>query len=73
MVVTSPIGLNAPPALAAITTIPANNKRIFPSGNNLLNKETINMVVVKLSSTAESIKVTIAINQSKLIGLTFVS
>ena len=53
VVVTSPIGDHAPPELAEMTTIPANNQRVGRSAINLRNKETITMDVVKLSNKAE--------------------
>ena len=57
VVVTSPIGDQAPPALAATTTIPAKNQRSYLSSINFLSKETITIVVVKLSKAAEKKKV----------------
>jgi len=57
MVVTSPIGDHAPPALAASTTILAKNHRVCLSSINLRIKATITMVVVKLSSAADMKKV----------------
>ena len=65
MVVTSPIGDHAPPALAARITIPANNQRSFLS-TNFLSKAAITMEVVKLSKTAEKKKVNILNIQSNL-------
>ena len=66
VVVTSPIGVQAPPALAAITTIPIKNILVCLSLINFLNKETITMVVVRLSRTAERKNVTMLIIQSNL-------
>ena len=68
VVVTSPIGDQAPPALAAITIIPAKNRRISLSGINFRTKETITMVVVKLSNTEDKKKATIHTTQSRAIG-----
>ncbi len=58
VVVTSPMGVHAPPALAAITIIPAKNNRMSLFGINLRIKDTITMEVVRLSSTDERKKVT---------------
>ena len=68
VVVTSPIGDQAPPALAAITIIPAKNRRISLSGINFRIKDTITMVVVKLSKTEERKKATKQTTQSNTIG-----
>ena len=57
VVVTSPIGLKAPPAFAAITTIPVNTILISPFGINFLKSVTIMIAVAKLSSKAERTKV----------------
>mmetsp|Transcript_22082 Transcript_22082/g.55359 ORF Transcript_22082/g.55359 Transcript_22082/m.55359 type:complete len:209 (-) Transcript_22082:624-1250(-) len=55
VVVTSPIGLQAPPALAAITTIPPSVMRVSrsESATSLVRSEHMTMVVVRLSKTAE--------------------
>ena len=53
VVVTSPIGDHAPPALAEITTIPANNHLVSLSEISFLRSEIITIDVVRLSSTAE--------------------
>src|SRR5688572_1232691 len=58
VVVTSPIGVHAPPALAAITIIPAKKSLISLLGINLRIKDTITIEVVRLSSTDERKKVT---------------
>ena len=55
--VTSPIGLKAPPALAAITTIPVNIILISPFGINFLKSVTIIIAVAKLSNKADKTKV----------------
>ena len=68
VVVTSPIGDQAPPALAAITIIPAKNRRISLSGINLRTNETITMVVVRLSNTEDRKKATIQTTQRRAIG-----
>ncbi len=52
MVVTSPMGLHAPPLLAATTITPANNHRSFWSLSKRRVIITMMMVVVMLSSTA---------------------
>ena len=64
VVVTSPIGDQAPPALAAITTIEAYHIRSPLSLINLRNKVTNTIVAVKLSIMAESTKARIPIIQS---------
>ena len=58
VVVTSPMGVHAPPAFAAITIMPAKNNRISLLGINLRISDTITMDVVRLSSTDERKKVT---------------
>ena len=65
VVVTSPMGDQAPPALAAMTTTPTKYIRVDLSETSLRNSVTITMAVVKLSSTADRkkvIKPTIHIN-----------
>ncbi|MNE40620.1 hypothetical protein D3C80_1346520 [compost metagenome] len=57
VVVTSPIGDQAPPALAAITTTPTYIQRSGRPRTSLRSSETMTMVVVRLSSTAERKKV----------------
>ena len=52
VVVTSPIGVQAPPALAAITIIPAKNKRSSLCSRSFFIRETITIVVVRLSKIA---------------------
>jgi hypothetical protein len=52
VVVTSPMGDQAPPELAAITIMPANRMRSSRSSSNLRTSDTITMVVVRLSSRA---------------------
>ena len=69
VVVTSPIGDQAPPALAAMTTIPAKNQRSRWSPISLRNSEIITMVVVRLSSTAERKKVMKPISHSSVTRL----
>src|SRR4029078_10248503 len=56
VVVTSPIGVHAPPAFAATTTKQHKRKRSARCGIILRKRETIKIVVVKLSSTAERTK-----------------
>jgi hypothetical protein len=58
VVVTSPIGVHAPPALAAMTIIPAKKSRMSLFGINFLISETITIDVVRLSRTDERKKVT---------------
>ena len=53
VVVTSPIGDQAPPAFAATTTMPAKSHLVCLSSINLRNKDTMTMEVVKLSNNAE--------------------
>ena len=57
MVVTSPMGLQAPPALAARMTMPAKSQRSFLSAMSLRRSATMTMAVVMLSSRAERKKV----------------
>ena len=57
---------NAPPALAAITTIPANNHLVCLSPTNFLSNEIITIEVIKLSSNAEKKKDRLAIIQRSL-------
>src|SRR5690554_6814609 len=64
VVVTSPIGDHAPPALAAIITIPEKNQRSFLSPISFLNSEIITIDVVRLSKAAEKKKVNRQIIQS---------
>ena len=66
VVVTSPIGDQAPPALAEIITIPAKIHLVSLSLISFLNKEIITIDVVRLSSTAEKKKVIMQIIQSSL-------
>src|SRR5690606_37559184 len=51
VVVTSPIGVQAPPALAAMTTTPTKYGRHLGSGTTFRRIDTMTMVVVKLSNT----------------------
>ncbi len=57
VVVTSPIGDQGPPAFAAITTMPANFNLSSWFGTNLRISESTTIVVVKLSSSGDSINV----------------
>ena len=52
MVVTSPMGLQAPPALAAMITMPAKVQRSLRSRISLRSSALITMAVVMLSSAA---------------------
>ena len=58
VVVTSPIGDQAPPAFAAMTMMPAKNRRSAWLDSSLRISEIMTMVVVRLSSSAERKKVT---------------
>ena len=58
VVVTSPIGVQAPPALAAMTMMPAKNRRSSCLARILRISEIATMVVVRLSRMAERKKVT---------------
>ena len=59
VVVTSPIGDQAPPALAAITMVPARNRRVLVLVQKLaLIHRHHTIVVVRLSRIALSTKVT---------------
>ena len=49
VVVTSPMGVHAPPALAAITMMPAKKSRSSRLPSSFFISDTITMVVVKLS------------------------
>ena len=65
VVVTSPIGVQTPPALAATTTI-APNKRLSSSlGINFRRRETITIVTVRLFNMEERKKVKKPIIQNK--------
>src|SRR5690606_31814921 len=68
VVVTSPIGDHAPPALAERTIMPTNNKRITLFRISFRVSETITMVVVRLSSTADKKKVTIQMIHNNFFG-----
>ena len=58
VVVTSPSGDQAPPALAAITTTPDRYSRSSRAATSLRSSEIMTMVVVRLSSTGLRKKVT---------------
>jgi hypothetical protein len=63
--VTSPSGDQAPPALAAMMTIPANQSLSSFSVNIFVHNEVITIAVVRLSSRAERKKVsTVMMNRS---------
>ncbi len=64
VVVTSPIGDQAPPAFAAITTKPANHKRSFLLDINFRNSVIKTMVAVRLSMIADKIKANTPMIQS---------
>ena len=57
MVVTSPMGDHAPPALAASTIMAAKNHLVCLSETSFLSNATITIVVVRLSSAADIKKV----------------
>ena len=65
VVVTSPIGVQAPPAFAATTIIPAKKRRVSLPGISFRISDTITMAVVRLSNMAERKNVTQHIIQSK--------
>src|SRR5690606_118019 len=69
VVVTSPMGVHAPPALAAIIIIPANVRRISLSGISLRINDTITIDVVRLSSIADRKNVTRHMIHSRVLGL----
>ena len=64
VVVTSPMGVQAPPALAAMTMMPAKNSRSSCLSSSFFISEIMTMVVVRLSSTALRKKVTKPTSQS---------
>ena len=64
VVVTSPMTVQAPPALAATTTMPIYKSRSSRSATSLRNTEIITMVVVKLSKTADRKNVHIPMTHS---------
>ena len=66
MVVTSPMGLHAPPALAAITTMPARIHRSCLSFTSLRSNAHITIVVVMLSSAALRKKVMVPTTQMSI-------
>src|SRR5512133_175098 len=66
VVVTSPIGVQAPPAFAAITVIPAKNILSSLLSENFDRREIMTMVVVRLSRTAERKKMIIDIIHKSL-------
>src|SRR6478735_3351069 len=68
VVVTSPIGVQAPPALAAITIIPAKNKRMSLLGISFRTSESITIVVVRLSSTDDKKNVTQQMIHNNVLG-----
>lgn len=73
VVVTSPKGDQAPPALAAITIVPANQSRSSLSCNNLVHNDTITMAVVRLSSRAErKNEIPVMINNSLRLLVVFI-
>ena len=68
VVVTSPKGDQAPPALAAITIIPANQRRSSLSAKIFAQTDVITIAVVRLSNSAESKKVIpVIINKSRFL------
>ena len=66
VVVTSPMGDQAPPALAAITTRPAKMSWSSARASSLRNREIITMVVVRLSSAADRKNVNRPISHSRV-------
>ena len=69
VVVTSPIGDQAPPAFAAITIIPIKKRRSSLSSMSFARRVIMTMVVVKLSRTAERKNAVNPVIQSNLILL----
>src|SRR5690349_16608629 len=72
VVVTSPMGDHAPPALAAITIMPAKNSLSWGSFMIFRRRDTITMVVVRLSSIADKKKVTMEMIHNRFRLLVFV-
>src|SRR5205085_3337754 len=68
VVVTSPIGVQAPPALAAITIMPAKKRRMSRLGINLRISDIMTIDVVRLSRIEERKNVTQQINQRRDLG-----
>src|SRR5690606_16441837 len=66
VVVTSPIGDQAPPALAATTMSPAKNRRVSRLATSFRVSDTITMVVVRLSRIADRKNVTQQITHSRV-------
>ncbi len=69
VVVTSPMGDQAPPALAAMTMRPAKIKRSSRLCSSFLVNDTMTMVVVRLSKMALKKKLTPATTHSKVANL----
>src|SRR5690606_5083782 len=69
VVVTSPIGDQAPPALAATMIIPAKKSLISRFETSLRVSETRTMVVVRLYRIQERINVNQHISQMNVVGL----
>ena len=69
VVVTSPIGLQAPPALAAMTMMPAKNNRSSWFSSSFFISEIMTMVVVRLSRMELRKKVTKPTSQSRVLRL----
>mmetsp|Transcript_2130 Transcript_2130/g.7577 ORF Transcript_2130/g.7577 Transcript_2130/m.7577 type:complete len:399 (-) Transcript_2130:514-1710(-) len=67
VVVTSPMGVHAPPALAAMTTTAPSSLRRSGSLTSLRSRETITMVDVRLSSTADKQKVRMPTNHTRVV------
>ena len=67
VVVTSPIGDHAPPALAAITITETNSRRSSPRSSSFRISDTITMLVVRLSRTALNKNVTQDTIHNKLV------
>mmetsp|Transcript_39190 Transcript_39190/g.81341 ORF Transcript_39190/g.81341 Transcript_39190/m.81341 type:complete len:230 (+) Transcript_39190:384-1073(+) len=53
VVVTSPMGVHTPPALAATTTMAPNKRRSLSSGTSFRSKDTITIVTVRLFRIAD--------------------
>mmetsp|Transcript_309 Transcript_309/g.342 ORF Transcript_309/g.342 Transcript_309/m.342 type:complete len:226 (-) Transcript_309:1160-1837(-) len=66
VVVTSPIGVQTPPAFAATTTIAPKRRRSSSLGTSLRSKETMTMVTVRLFKIAERKKVRKPMTQKRV-------
>mmetsp|Transcript_7061 Transcript_7061/g.24893 ORF Transcript_7061/g.24893 Transcript_7061/m.24893 type:complete len:246 (-) Transcript_7061:464-1201(-) len=67
VVVTSPIGVQAPPAFAAMTTTAPKNLRSSSSGTSLRSRDTMTIVLVRLSRMADMKKVMPPMSHSSVV------